>query len=499
MSRTTVLLAGVYAACAVTVVAYWQTIQSLLAPGSIDGDYTHRILAVPVGFALMWSIRERLGTVRVAPNPWALPVLIALVCVWLVGEFGLIRALVDFSVVALLPTFVVAVMGWRVFAALLFPFMFMLLAVPLRGPIVEYQVALTADFTQWALAASGIPAFREGSFFELPSGNWSVAAACSGVEYLSASLMLAAMFAWQMYEKNAKRIGFVVSVLALALIGNWLRAYLTIAIAHWSGNAYLRHGHGTFGWIFFACLLALACVIGWWYRDNRSDETAQKTTPTQMTPVAFSSFGAQVSAVVVATAIAFSGPLLARNLFPQVNAATDTLALPDAIGPWSAGENAHHAWQPVLARPTKYQSRQYRSGDRTVSVSVGWFANQSWQAKLVTSMNSLVGHEGERGATLTVGRALTGVDTPMFANSALIQHQNTRIIAWQWYLADGTSTASGIEAKRTQVLARLAGKPDLSAWIAIATVADNSGDNSAALRAFMVDAGPALATLLQPR
>ena len=42
----------------------------------------------------------------------------------------------------------------------------------------------TANFTVLALRLSGIPVFREGLQFVIPSGNWSVVEACSGVRYL---------------------------------------------------------------------------------------------------------------------------------------------------------------------------------------------------------------------------------------------------------------------------------------------------------------------------
>ena len=50
----------------------------------------------------------------------------------------------------------------------------------------------TADFTVTALQLSGIPVFRDGTFFfTIPSGNWSIVEGCSGVRYLIASFTVA--------------------------------------------------------------------------------------------------------------------------------------------------------------------------------------------------------------------------------------------------------------------------------------------------------------------
>ena len=72
----------------------------------------------------------------------------------------------------------------------------------------------TADFVVLALQATGIPVYREGLWFVIPSGQWSVVDACSGVRYLIASFMVGSLFAYLNYRSLRRRAVFVlVSIL----------------------------------------------------------------------------------------------------------------------------------------------------------------------------------------------------------------------------------------------------------------------------------------------
>ena len=51
--------------------------------------------------------------------------------------------------------------------------------------------------------------YREGLQFVIPSGNWSVVEACSGVRYLIASVMVGTLFAYLNYSTMRRRLIFV--------------------------------------------------------------------------------------------------------------------------------------------------------------------------------------------------------------------------------------------------------------------------------------------------
>ena len=86
-----------------------------------------------------------------------------------------------------------------------FPLFFLLLAVPFGEAFLPYLMSWTADFTVAALLLTGIPVYREGTFFALPSGQWSVVEACSGLRYLIASITIGTLYAYLTYQRWWKR------------------------------------------------------------------------------------------------------------------------------------------------------------------------------------------------------------------------------------------------------------------------------------------------------
>src|SRR5678816_4685926 len=82
-------------------------------------------------------------------------------------------------------------------------------AVPFGEGLLPILMEWTADVTVGALRVTGIPVYREGNYFVLPSGAWSVVEACSGVRYLIAAFMVGCIFAWLHYRTSIKRVVFV--------------------------------------------------------------------------------------------------------------------------------------------------------------------------------------------------------------------------------------------------------------------------------------------------
>jgi len=55
--------------------------------------------------------------------------------------------------------------------AALFPLGFLLLMVPNGEALIQPLIAFTADFTVGAVRLVGIPVYREGPFFTMPTGE----------------------------------------------------------------------------------------------------------------------------------------------------------------------------------------------------------------------------------------------------------------------------------------------------------------------------------------
>src|SRR4029453_4693921 len=129
------------------------------------------------------------------------------------------------------------------------------------------------DFTVTALRLSGIPVYREGTFFTIPSGNWSVVEGCSGLRYLIASITVGTLYAYLTYQKLWKRGLFFAFSVIVPIISNGMRAYMIVMIAHLSdmklalGVDHLIYGWGVFGGV----ILLLFWAGSFWRDDDRPD------------------------------------------------------------------------------------------------------------------------------------------------------------------------------------------------------------------------------------
>ena len=153
----------------------------------------------------------------------------------MLGSLVASNAATQFGFAFLLLASVPLILGSQVGNCLSFPLAFLLFAVPLGTP-TPILMERTADFTVMALRATGVPVYREGLHFIIPSGAWSVIEACSGIRYLLASVMVGTLFGYLNYQSLKKRVLFMGVAVLTPLIANWLRAPTIVMIGHLSGN-----------------------------------------------------------------------------------------------------------------------------------------------------------------------------------------------------------------------------------------------------------------------
>jgi exosortase A len=247
---------------------FHETIAAMAGVWWTSASFAHGPL-VPVASAwLAW--RQRAAVASAELRPWwpAAVAVAALALAWAAARIAGVNAAEQFAAVASLVALLALVFGPGLVRALAFPLGFLFFAVPFGTFLIPHLMEWTADVTVWAIRLSGIPALREGMNFTLPTGRWSVVESCSGLRYLLAALPLATLYAWLTYRSARKRVAFVLFMLAAALAGNWLRAYLIVLIGHLSEmRVAVGPDHLVFGWVLFGVLISLPFWIGSRWRD----------------------------------------------------------------------------------------------------------------------------------------------------------------------------------------------------------------------------------------
>jgi exosortase A len=456
--------------------------------------FTHCFLVPPISLWLVWRRRHRLAQLPSRPVPWLLLFIAGACALWLLGELASVNAATQLALVALIVLAVPAVYGWAVARELAFPLAFLFFAVPLGEFLVPVMMEWTADFTVAALQATGLPVYREGLQFIIPSGSWSVIEACSGVRYLIASFMVGTLFAYLNFNGLKKRLVFALVSIAVPVLANWLRAYIIVMLGHLSNNQIAAGvDHLIYGWVFFGIVIGAMFMIGARWADPESG-LPPPWVPAWASATPGALWGS--SAAVLALLLATQGLLWQLG---QPSGSTPALQLPAPATGWAAA--------PVDNRPGRWQP-QYKTGNlqleaavlpnsgsdtRAVGLWLGYYRDQAYDRKLVTSTNSLVEASGTgQWAQVASGGVRAPDGTPW--RSAVLRGANDpaalgapRLRVWQVYWVGGHYLASDVRAKLQLAINRLLGRGDDGAVLILYTAlpADASAEALAAADALL--------------
>ena len=472
----------------VLLLLLWQyrvTFTTMVGIWERSGTFAHAFLVPPITLWLIWGQRERLARLHPRPLPWMLLPIALCGLGWLVGEIAGVNAITQLAVTALLVLAVPAVLGWAVARALVFPLGFLFFMVPIGEFVMPQMMDWTADVTIATVRAIGIPVYREGLQFVIPTGSWSVVEACSGVRYLIASFMVGTLFAYLNYNSTKRRLAFVLFSLVVPVVANWGRAVMIVLLGHYSGNT-LAVGvdHLIYGWVFFGVVIGIMFVVGARWAEpiialppvSAGDRTqgAPRTAPLQW----------WVAAAVV---LVLSAPPMMAQSLQVADTAVPALRLP-ALAGVQADDNARPLHQPKFENPRAETTRVYRQGEWAVTVHVAYYRQQSYGRKLVNSQNVLVASDDKvwrqtsRGSTTVssdgVPVALRTADLRSGSLSGVSSGQTLQVR--QLYWVNGRLSTSDHVAALLGVMGQLTGR----------------GDDGAAITFYIAGEGPQAAAAL---
>lgn len=478
--------------------------------------YAHGFVVPLISLWLAWRQRAVVLALVPAPGAWAWLGMLCAAGLWLAGDLVAVNAVTQLALVAMLVLAVPAVAGWAVARALTFPLGFLFFSVPLGDFMLPQLMEWTADFTVLALRLSGIPVFREGLQFVIPSGNWSVVEACSGIRYMIASLTVGCLFAYLSYSSLRKRWIFMGVALLVPVVANWLRAYLIVMMGHLSGNA-LATGvdHLIYGWLFFGLIISVMLFIGARWTDASMLIAPAPVGTAGALPTAGPSRGrTSVWALTAAAFVVAWAPhgvewVLRQGSNPH---AVQLAAVPPQAG-WSSNDMPLSDWRPAFEHTSADADAVYADAQQhLVGLHLAYYRQQDYERKLVSSENMLVKHNDPRWARVSTGSAHTqlageplAVDTAVLRESGQgLAHTGKRLLAWRFYWVHGRFTSSDSWAKVLGALARIQGRGDDAAIVVVYTpldpqvLADQAQEAATqTLQAFLAGHGEVLRLALQ--
>lgn len=245
---------------------YWSTLTRLLSQWTHDQNFSHGFFVPLFSAFVIWQDRDRLARIDPRPAWFGLAVLAAGLCLLIIGQMGAELFLARFSLLLLLAGVVILFYGWNLFRAVMFPWAFLLLMIPIPA-IVLNQITFPLQLLASRVAAAilpllGVPIFREGNVISLPRMTLEVAEACSGIRSLMSLVTLAIIYGYLLEKRLWVRWVLALASVPIAVAANSVRIIGTgLLVQYWDPNKAEGFFHASWGWIIFVIALAMLYAL----------------------------------------------------------------------------------------------------------------------------------------------------------------------------------------------------------------------------------------------
>jgi exosortase len=245
---------------------YYSIIFHLVKQWWADPNFSHGFFVPIFSLYVLWRNKERLRRVPSAPSIWGLVILTIALCVLIVGVMGAELFLSRVSLLLAIAGLVIFFYGWELFRAVLFPWAFLILMIPVPT-IVFSQITfplqmLASKFAAATLPLAGVPVLREGNIINLPAMPLEVAEACSGIRSLLSLVTLAIIYGYLMETRAWVRVILALAAVPIAVFANSMRIFGTgLLVQYWDPDKAEGFFHLFSGWLIFVVSLAMLFLL----------------------------------------------------------------------------------------------------------------------------------------------------------------------------------------------------------------------------------------------
>jgi exosortase A len=435
--------------------AYFPTFYSIVEKWDSDATFSHGFLIVPVSLWLAWRLRWELAGVPFRPSVWGIAALAGCVLAWIVARGAGVLVLEQFAAVAMIPSLVLAALGWPATRVLLVPLGFLFFAVPFGRGLVPYLMQATAYVAALLVEWTGIPILRSHMYLTIPYGQFEVARACSGLNYFITSLVLGVLYAYLNYRGWKKRLLCVAAFLVFPVVLNILRVYVIVVVSYLTE---FRFGPGTehvvFGRVFFLIVILALFWIGRRWHDDMPMPAARGAAAR-----ADSAAWTRWWPLPLATLLALAGPpfletSIARSREHLANASL-LVKLPEALPGWQGPDEATGRWRPHYVGGVTERQAMFRDDQGgTVDVFVAVYGLGAAHGAEMISYGNVVSLS-ERGSLASDGRRTVALShgESLEVRELVLHEGETPRLVWQWYVVGERPVVGPYATKAFEALA----------------------------------------------
>ncbi len=247
-------------------VLYRDVIAKLVSDWSIDENYSHGFLIVPLALFFVWERRAKLAAAVPKGSAFGIVILALSIAVLTAGVLGSELFLTRISMLGAIAGIVLFLYGYQHLRILIFPILFLLLAMPIPA-IIFNQIAfplqlLASRFAEAALNLIGIPVLRDGNVIQLANTSLEVAEACSGIRSLVSLLTLGIVYGYFTDARILMRVALALATVPVAILANGFRVAGTGFAAHYYGPEAAQGFFHTFsGWLVFIAAFFMLFIL----------------------------------------------------------------------------------------------------------------------------------------------------------------------------------------------------------------------------------------------
>ncbi|MEO1137428.1 MAG: exosortase A, partial [Pseudomonadota bacterium] len=460
----------------VCIFALHPTAMSMAQTWLSSSSYHHGIAVAPLA---VWMIVSR---PRIAPatSPFSLVFVLLSAVLWVAGTAAGVALVTQFAFVSLLIAGAGTIFGAAALRLWVLPLLFLYFMVPFGQVLVPFLQQATAQTVIGLLTLFEMPASLDGVLITTPSGVFEIAEACAGLNFLLAALMIAWVYACQTLSTLRSRTVFLALALAVALMANFIRAFLLITIATLSDmKLAVGPDHLFIGLLFYGAIFFALFWIGGKLQRPRG------ISPDHAPVSAWRPWHGGIAALALVPVVGAS--VFASTIVhaPSKLEARATLSPLNAPG-WrilGAPEN----WSPVMNADTRLDLT-YQQGRERVYVSIGYATDDHPVREIVTVENRAAdGDAWRKIASINEVVYLFGKSEPVMLEVLAGSERRRLLVASVYWRGDQIYT-SKIRFKLAQMRDKLQGRNPPGGMIFIAS--DYAGAPEQALhriRAFTSD------------
>jgi exosortase D (VPLPA-CTERM-specific) len=423
-----------------------------------DPNFEHGIFVPLFTLFVLWQGRKKLQPIAPAPS-WTGLLLVALSLLILVlGVLGAELFFSRVSLLILLAGLIILFQGWTFFRAVLFPWAFLILMIPIPILIMSRVTfplqLLAAKLATALLELVGVPVLRQGNVIVLASMPLNVAEACSGIRSLLTLVTLAIIYGYLMETRRWVRVVLALSAVPIAVAANSFRIFGTgLLVQYWDPDKAEGFYHALGGWLIFVVALLmffvvhrLICLI--W---KSSPAASSNVAPVEERPAGeIPTKAASLRFALVAV------PMLATAIGLQTHSSTEVIpphhplsSLSSQIGGWKGTDEALDEQTLEILGPGEFLVRDYENASEPqpwINLYIAYFPSQKAGDTIHSPNHCLPG-----AGWIPISREriqLTRADgSSIPVNRYVVTKTGERQLVLYWFQAHGRAVASEWSAK----------------------------------------------------